>query len=99
MAQQSKLKNTKDNDREIETSKDITNLKNNKKQIEWRRNKVRQLLLRGNTQSEISRTLHISQPTILRDIDYIKSKYITNSKIHTDDYQKNTSTFLWELMK
>jgi predicted transcriptional regulator len=37
-------------------------------------------LLRGNTQSDISRALHISQPTISRDIDYIKSKYITNSK-------------------
>ena len=36
--------------------------------------------MHGNTQSEISRTLHISQPTISRDIDYIKSKYITNSK-------------------
>jgi DNA-binding transcriptional regulator LsrR (DeoR family) len=42
--------------------------------------KVRQLLLLRNTQSEISRTLHISQPTISRDIDYIRSKYITNSK-------------------
>ena len=80
MTQQSKLKTTKDKDREIEKSKDITNLKNNKKQIEWRRNKVRQLLLRGNTQSEISRTLDISQPTISRDIDFIHSKYITNSK-------------------
>ena len=48
--------------------------------MEWRTNKVRQLLLRGNTQSEISRTLHISQPTISRDIDYIHCKYITNSK-------------------
>ena len=48
--------------------------------LEWRRNKVRQLLLRGHSQSEISRTLHISQPTISRDIDYIRSKYITNSK-------------------
>jgi predicted transcriptional regulator len=80
MAQQSKIKSTKDQDKEIENSKNGNNLKNNKKQIEWRRNKVRQLLLRGNTQSEISRTLHISQPTISRDIDYIKSKYITNSK-------------------
>src|SRR5215204_7043380 len=80
MAQQSKIKPTKDQDREIKKSKDSNNLKNNKKQIEWRRNKVRQLLLRGNTQSEISRTLHISQPTISRDIDYIRSKYITNSK-------------------
>jgi predicted transcriptional regulator len=80
MAQQSKIKSTKDQDKEIKNSKDGNNLKNNKKQIEWRRNKVRQLLLRGNTQSEISRILHISQPTISRDIDYIKSRYITNSK-------------------
>jgi predicted transcriptional regulator len=62
-------------------SNDIDNEhKNYKKQIEWRRNKVRQLLLRGNTQSEISRNLHISQPTISRDIDFIRSKYVTDSK-------------------
>ena len=78
MAQQSKIKSTKD--KEMEHSKEDKNLKNNKKQIEWRRNKVRQLLLRGNTQSEISRTLDISQPTISRDNDYIHSKYITYSK-------------------
>jgi DNA-binding transcriptional regulator LsrR (DeoR family) len=78
MAQQSKIKSTKD--KEMEQSKEDTKLKNNKKQIEWRRNKVRQLLLRGNTQSEISRTLDISQPTISRDIAFIQSRYITNSK-------------------
>jgi predicted transcriptional regulator len=80
MAQQSKIKSTKDQDKEIENSKDGNNLQNNKKQVEWRRNKVRQLLLRGNNQSEIARTLHISQSTISRDIDFIKSKYITSSK-------------------
>ena len=37
-------------------------------------------MLRGNSQSEISSTLYISQPTISRDIDYIHSKYITDSK-------------------
>jgi hypothetical protein len=40
MFQQSKIKSTKDKDRIIEHSKDNTKLKNNKKQIEWRRNKV-----------------------------------------------------------
>ena len=80
MAQQSKLKTKKDKDNDAEKFKDSNNLKNSNKQIEWRRNKVRQLLLRGNTQSEISGILHISQPTISRDIDYIRSKYITNSK-------------------
>lgn len=80
MPQQSKMKSTKDKDKDNENPRDSDNLKNYKKQIEWRRNKVRHLLLRGNTQSEISRALHISQPTISRDIDFIKSKYITNSK-------------------
>ena len=80
MSQQSKIKLTKDKDKEIENPNDRNKLKNNKKQIEWRRNKVRQLLLRGNSQSEISRTLDISQPTISRDIAFIQSRYITNSK-------------------
>jgi hypothetical protein len=80
MSQQSKIKSTKDKYKEIGNLNDSNKLKNNKKQIEWLRNKVSQLLLRGNTQSEISRTLHISQPTISRDIDYIRSQYITNSK-------------------
>jgi hypothetical protein len=50
MSQQSKIKSTKDKDNNNENPKDSSNLKNNKKQIEWRRrNKVRQLLLHGNT--------------------------------------------------
>ena len=80
MSQQSKIKLTKDKDNDIENPNDSNKLKNNKKQIEWRRNKVRQLLLRENSQSEISRTLDISQPTISRDIAFIQSRYITNSK-------------------
>jgi len=44
------------------------------KQIDWRRNKVRELLIRGYSQYEISNTLHISQPTIYRDIDFIRSQ-------------------------
>ena len=93
MAQQSNLKTKKDKDNDAEKFKDSNNLKNSNKQIEWRRNKVRQLSLRGNTQWEISRNLQISQPTISRDIDYIRSKYITNSKNTYDDYLKNTSIF------
>jgi hypothetical protein len=44
------------------------------KQIDWRRNKVRELLIRGYSQYEISNTLHISQPIISRDIDFIRSQ-------------------------
>jgi predicted transcriptional regulator len=43
-------------------------------QMAWRRNKVRELLARGYAQYEISNTLHISQPTISRDIHYLKKE-------------------------
>ena len=59
-----KAKTIKDKDNNTENSKDSNNLKNNKKQIEWGVNKIIQLLLPRNTQSEISRTLYISQPAI-----------------------------------
>src|SRR5918995_5699882 len=102
MTQQSKIKSIKDKAKDIENPKDGNNLKNSKKQIEWRRNKVRQLLLRGNTQPEISRTLDISQPTISRDIDYIRSKYITNSKntyIRLSEEYINISLGIDEMIK
>jgi DNA-binding NarL/FixJ family response regulator len=50
------------------------------KQIDWRRNKVRELLIRGYSQYEISNTLHISQPTISRDIDFIRKQNSTAAK-------------------
>jgi predicted transcriptional regulator len=59
-------------------------------------------LLRGNTQSEISRNLHISQPTISRDIDFIRSKYVTDSKNtvkrYTEEYI-NISLGIDEMIK
>jgi hypothetical protein len=44
------------------------------KQIDWRRNKVREFLIRGYSQYEISNTLHMSPPTISRDIDFIRKQ-------------------------
>ncbi len=43
-------------------------------QMAWRRNKVKELLARGYHQHEIASTLHISQPTISRDIHYIQKE-------------------------
>jgi DNA-binding NarL/FixJ family response regulator len=43
-------------------------------QMAWRRNKVKELLARGYHQYDIANTLHISQPTISRDIQYIQSE-------------------------
>jgi Trp operon repressor len=50
--------------------------KSNRKQIDWRRNKVRDLLIRGYSQYEISNNLHLSQPTISRDIDFYSMRSI-----------------------
>jgi predicted transcriptional regulator len=53
-----------------------------KKQIEWRQDMVRQLLLRGYSQSEITRQLHISQPTISRDIEYVRAHFSSDPKYY-----------------
>ena len=42
--------------------------------IEWRRSKVQELASQGYNQSEISRMLQISQPTINRDLSYLRMK-------------------------
>ena len=54
-----------------------------RKQLDWRRNKVRELLIRGYSQYEISNILRMSQPTISRDIDFIRNP--TNRAVKTKD--------------
>ena len=45
------------------------------KEIEWRRNKVQELLAKGNNNHyEIASILQVSKPTISRDIEYLDSK-------------------------
>jgi DNA-binding NarL/FixJ family response regulator len=39
-----------------------------KKQVDWRRNKVLELLVQGQNQYDIAEALQISQPTISRDV-------------------------------
>ena len=51
-----------------------------RKQIDWRRNKVRELLIRGYSQYEMSNTLHLSQPTVSRDIHFIRNQNSSASK-------------------
>lgn len=43
-----------------------------KKQIEWRRDKIKELYIRNYSQEEISAKLRISQPTVCRDINNLK---------------------------
>jgi predicted transcriptional regulator len=73
-----------------------------RKQIDWRRNKVRELLIRGYSQYEISNTLHISQPTVSRDIHYIQAQIQNRNKHYGNELFQayhNTLAGLNEIVK
>src|SRR5919202_5742075 len=53
--------------------------------IEWRRSKVQELSSQGHNQSEISRILQISQPTINRDMSYLRQQAKDNIKEYIDE--------------
>jgi predicted transcriptional regulator len=53
--------------------------------LEWRRSKVQELASQGYNQSEISRILQISQPTINRDISYLRQQAKHNIKRYIDE--------------
>ena len=53
--------------------------------LEWRRSKVQELSSQGYNQSEISRILQISQPTINRDIIFLRQQAKTNIKKYIDE--------------
>jgi predicted transcriptional regulator len=52
---------------------------------------VRELLIRGYSQYEICNTLHMSQPTISRDIDFIRNQ--TSSAVNRKDTEILVSPF------
>jgi transcriptional regulator len=45
-----------------------------KTQVQWRRAKVLELMSKGNTQSEISRTLQVDESIISRDAAYLRKR-------------------------
>ena len=53
--------------------------------LEWRRSKVQELASQGYNQSEISRILQISHPTITRDITYLRQQAKSNIKRYIDE--------------
>jgi predicted transcriptional regulator len=58
---------------------------NNNNNLEWRRSKVSELASKGYNQSEISRILQISQPTINIDISYLRQQAKENIKRYIDE--------------
>ncbi|MFL6367745.1 MAG: hypothetical protein ACJ72T_04250 [Nitrososphaeraceae archaeon] len=68
----------------------MNNLSSSVNSVEWRRNKVQELASQGYNQSEISRILQISQPTINRDLAYLRQQAKENIKKYVDErYQKS----------
>src|ERR671930_1027154 len=63
----------------------MNNLNSSVNSVEWRRNKVQELASQGYNQSEISRMLQISQPTINRDITYLRQQAKENIKRYIDE--------------
>ncbi|MFL6325695.1 MAG: hypothetical protein ACJ72C_13195, partial [Nitrososphaeraceae archaeon] len=63
----------------------MNNLSSSMNSVEWRRNKVQELASQGYNQSEISRILQISQPTINRDITYLRQQAKHNIKRYIDE--------------
>ncbi len=55
------------------------------KKVEWRRNKVQELLVKGYNQWDIAKTLQISQPTISRDIQHLRKAARDNLMNHFDE--------------
>jgi predicted transcriptional regulator len=54
----------------------------NRIEREWRRNKVLELSSQGFTQSEISTVLHITQPTVNKDLTFIRKQARENLQHH-----------------
>ena len=61
--------------------------------VEWRRNKVLELSSQGFTQSDIATVLHVTQPTVNKDLAHIRQQAQENLQKHIhetvpEEYQK-----------
>src|ERR687886_33049 len=63
----------------------MNNLRRLLNNVEWCRSKVQQLASQGYNQSEISRMLQISQPTINRDLSHLRQQAKDNIKRYIDE--------------
>jgi len=90
-----------DNNIPVVTRAGVT-LSKYRNQMAWRRNKVKELLARGYQQYDIANTLHISQPTISRDIHYIQTEMRKNAENydkHRFELYRNNLLGLDEMIK
>jgi len=73
-----------------------------KKQMEWRRNKVSELLVKGHSQYEIAAVLKVSQPTINNDVQFLRENARENLQTHLNDrlpgeYENSMAVSRWAI--
>jgi hypothetical protein len=56
-----------------------------KMQVEWRRNKVLELLSKGDSQSDIAKTLQVDLSIISRDVYFLRQQAKSNIKRYIDE--------------
>ena len=61
--------------------------------VDWRRNKVQQLLVRGYSQWDVAEELQIDQSTVSRDVQYLRQQAQENLQKHIqqklpEEYQR-----------
>ncbi|CAN5411263.1 hypothetical protein BH18THE2_BH18THE2_39030 [soil metagenome] len=61
--------------------------------VDWRRNKVQQLLVRGYSQWDVAEELQIDQSTVSRDVHYLRQNAQANLQKHIqqklpEEYQR-----------
>jgi predicted transcriptional regulator len=71
----------------------MNNVSSTVNNLEWRRSKVLESSSQGYTQSEIAKTLQVSQPSVNRDLAYLAKQAHENLQIHIhqtvpEEYQK-----------
>lgn len=62
-----------------------SNSQKEQKQIEWRRNKIQELLIKGHTQVQISKMLDIKEYMISRDVQFLREQARQNMQTHLQD--------------
>jgi predicted transcriptional regulator len=63
----------------------VNSLSSSVNSLEWRRSKVLELSSQGHSQPEIARILQISQPTVNRDVGYLRGQARENLQKHIQD--------------
>jgi predicted transcriptional regulator len=63
----------------------VNRLNSSVNSLEWRRNKVLELASQGRNQSDISKILQVSQPTVNRDLSYLRKQAKDKIKEYIDE--------------